>query len=300
MRIVTRPDFDGIVCATLLYETEDVTEPVYWVQPNDIQKGLVEIRNGDILANLPYDERCSLWFDHHFTNKINTPFKGAFKIAPSAAGIIFEHYKDRFKSDYGELARETDKIDSAELSVDEVLHPENYPFLLLSMTIVGHNDDNYWNSVVDLLRKHRIGKILDDPEVKQRCTAVIEQNKKYKKDLLKHTQVTGHVSVTDFRCLDKPPNGNRFLVYSLFPASVVSVKIRYDDDNKTCVAVSVGHSIFNGNCNVNVGLMLSKFGGGGHRGAGSCRFPAGKAEEYIPNILNILIKNEINEVSSID
>ena len=28
MRIVTRPDFDGVVCAALLYETEQITEPV--------------------------------------------------------------------------------------------------------------------------------------------------------------------------------------------------------------------------------------------------------------------------------
>jgi len=94
MRIVTRPDFDGVVCAALLYEAEKITEPVKWVRPNDVQKGRVDIRKGDIMANLPYDERCSLWFDHHYSNRINRPFKGAFKLAPSAAGVIFEYYKD--------------------------------------------------------------------------------------------------------------------------------------------------------------------------------------------------------------
>ncbi|MBW2563261.1 MAG: exopolyphosphatase, partial [Deltaproteobacteria bacterium] len=70
MRIVTRPDFDGVVCAALLYETEEITEPVKWVEPSDIQKGMIEIRTGDIIANLPYNEKCSLWFDHHYTNTI--------------------------------------------------------------------------------------------------------------------------------------------------------------------------------------------------------------------------------------
>jgi len=297
MRIVTRPDFDGVVCAALLYEAEKITEPVKWVRPNDVQKGRVDIRKGDIMANLPYDERCSLWFDHHYSNRINRPFKGAFKLAPSAAGIVFEYYKDRFQRDYNELIRETDKIDSADLSIEEVLHPEKHPYLLISMTIFGHDvtDERYWNRLVELIRKLSIDEILNDPDVKKRCGEVVKQNKKYRVYLKEHTTLMEHVGVTDFRSLDQTPNGNRFLVYALFPKTVVSVKIRYDDDARKQVAVSVGHNIFNRNCNVNVGLMLSKFEGGGHPAAGSCRFHLSKADDYIPEILDILLKNEINE-----
>lgn len=297
MRIVTRPDFDGISCAVILFEALDIREPVKWVQPNDMQRGLVDIRPGDIIANLPYDERCSLWFDHHYTNRIDGPFKGAFKIAPSAAGIVFEYYKSTLKRDYTELIRETDKIDSAELSMDEVMHPEKYPYVLLSMTISSEDASNeaYWNRFVRLLREFDIEKVLADTEVKRRCETVITQNRKYKKILMEHTRMVEHVSITDFRPLEKTPTGNRFLVYALFPAAVVSMRIRYDDDDKEKIAVSVGHSIFNRNCNVNVGLMLSKFEGGGHRGAGSCRFHSGKAENYIPEISEVLLKNEKND-----
>ncbi|MBW2597969.1 MAG: exopolyphosphatase [Deltaproteobacteria bacterium] len=277
MRIVTRPDFDGVVCAALLYEAENVNVPVKWVEPNDMQKGIVDIHEGDIVANLPYDERCTLWFDHHHTNKIDKPFNGSFKIAPSAAGI--------------------DKIDSADLSLDEVLHPEKYEYVLLSMTVLGCDihDEPYWNRLVDLLRKFEIQRVLQDPEVKAHCDAVVEMNKEYKKVLQENTELIEHVSVTDFRSFDKTPAGNRFLVYSMFPEAVVSVKIRYDIDDKETVAVSVGHSIFNRNCHVNVGLMLSNFEGGGHRGAGSCQFHVSKAQENIPKILDILLKNQDNE-----
>lgn len=297
MRIVTRPDFDGVVCAALLYEAENVNVPVKWVEPNDMQKGLVDIHEGDIIANLPYDNRCALWFDHHHTNEIHKPFNGSFKIAPSAAGIIFEYYKDRFKLDYRELIKETDKIDSADLSLDEVLHPENYGYVLLSMTILGCDEHNerYWNRLVDLLRKFDIQRVLQDPEVKAHCDSVVEMNKAYKQILKENTKLIQHVSITDFRSFDKTPAGNRFLVYSMFPEAVVSVKIRYDNDDKEKVAVSVGHSIFNRNCHVNVGLMLSKFEGGGHRGAGSCQFHVSKAQDYIPKIFDILLKNQDNE-----
>ena len=297
MRIVTRPDFDGVVCAVLLYEAEKIKEQVKWVQPNDMQKGLVDVHEGDIIANLPYDKRCTLWFDHHFTNRIDKPFKGAFKIAPSAAGVIYEYYKGRFQRDYSELIRETDKIDSADLSLDNVLYPEKHSYVLLSMTIsnLEETDEPYWNRLIDLLRKFEIDKVLDDPEVKEKCKAVIKQNKQYKETLIENTKLKEHVSITDFRSFHKTPTGNRFLVYSLFPGAVVSVKIHYENDAKEKVSVSVGHNIFNKNCNVNVGLMLSGFEGGGHSSAGSCTFHVSKADIYIPQILDILLKNEKNE-----
>lgn len=294
MRIVTRPDFDGIVCAVLLSDAETITAPVLWVEPSEIQRGEVDLREGDILANLPYDEKCSVWFDHHCTNQIEEPFEGAFKIAPSAAGIIWEYYRGRFSRDYSKLVKETDKIDSANLSRNEVHRPEKYAYVLLSMTILNREraDEAYWNHLVDLLGKYSIDQVLEDPQVKERCDAAIQRNKSYKKLLQEYTCVIEQVAVTDFRPLGKSPVGNRFLVYSLYPETVVHVKIRYTDDAHDMVAVSVGHSIFNENCKVNAGKLLSRFEGGGHRGAASCRFHVSKSEEYIPKIIDVLIKNE--------
>jgi oligoribonuclease NrnB/cAMP/cGMP phosphodiesterase (DHH superfamily) len=298
MRIVTRPDFDGIVCAVLLFEALDIKHPVIWVEPTIVQKGLVDIQNEDIVANLPYDDRCALWFDHHYTNQIDTPFKGAFKIAPSAAGIIFEYYKDRLARDYSELVQSADKIDSADLTLDEVLHPENYPYVLLSLTISNEDqpDEPYWNKLVELFKKYDIRQVLMDSEVKQRCQSVVAQNDRYVDFVKKHTSINQNISVTDLRALGKTPSGNRFLVYSLFPDTVANMRIRYEDKDKQTIVVNVGHSIFNPNCNVNVGLMLAEFDGGGHRGAGSARFDASRADEYIPQIIDMLLKNENNEI----
>ncbi len=298
MRIVTRPDFDGIVCAVLLFEALDITHPVIWAEPNLLQKGRVDIQNEDIVANLPYDDRCALWFDHHYTNQIDAPFKGAFKISPSAARVIFEYYKDRFKRDYSELVQSADKIDSADLTLDEVLHPENYPYVLISLTISNEDqpDELYWNKLVALFRQYEIRQVLMDSEVKQRCQNVVAQNDRYVDFVKKHTSVNQNISITDLRALDKTPSGNRFLVYSLFPDTVANVRIRYEGKDRETIVVNVGHSIFNPHCNVNVGLMLAQFEGGGHRGAGSARFPASREDEYIPQIIEILLKNENNEI----
>ena len=55
MRIVTRPDFDGIVCAMLLRIAEGVGLPLVWAEPGDMQRGLVDVHSGDIVANPPLD-----------------------------------------------------------------------------------------------------------------------------------------------------------------------------------------------------------------------------------------------------
>jgi len=196
MRIVVRPDFDGIVCTVLLKEALKIEEPVQWVEPNAMQSGEVKIRKGDIIANLAYRKECTLWFDHHVSNRPNIPFDGAFELAPSAAGLIFTFFNNfdyaknpgsvagslkKFPRDFTELVAATDKIDSASVNLDEVLHPEKYPYVLISTTIVSHRstDEPYWNHLVDLLRKCDIQKVLKSLEVQKRCDEALEEDKKY-------------------------------------------------------------------------------------------------------------------------
>jgi len=297
LRIVTRPDFDGVVCAVLLYEAENITSPVKWTQPALVQTGRVDIRPDDILANLPFHPACSLWFDHHYTNCADRPFKGVCEIAPSAAGVIYRYYNKNFLRDYGELVHWTDLIDAADLTRDQVLFPENYPYVLLSMTINGSDPqgEKYWDHLIEMLRRNAVEQVMEDEQVKKRCRRTVDENNVYRHLLLTHTKVQRHVSITDLRSVENPPSGNRFLAYCLFAQTTVSVKIRYDSQNPNLVALSVGHSIFTPGCRVNVGLMLTEFGGGGHRGAGACRFEKQLAKIYIPRIIDILLANQPNE-----
>lgn len=295
MRIVTRPDFDGIVCAVLLYEALDIKEEVHWVEPNELQNREVEIKPGDIIANLPYHENTTMWFDHHVSNIIETSFEGAHEIAPSAAGIIYKYYEDKFQGRYDELIFETDKIDSADLSLDEVNNSENYPYVLLSMTIRNRQlaDKDYWAKLIDLLRNKPISEIMKDPEVSKRCEEVVKENHEWKAILKENTRIEDNVSVLDLRKYGtKAPSGNRFMIYSMFPETNVSMKLRYADTDDEKLIVSVGHSIFNKACNVNVGKLLSRHNGGGHRGAGACSMRKAEMEEKLALIIEILRRNE--------
>jgi len=293
VRIVTRPDFDGVVCTALLMEIFDITEPTLWVEPVKINKGEVEIKEGDIIANLPFDKRCSWWFDHHFTNSVNTDFKGEFRLAHSAAGIIYDYFKKDFTKNYDKLVRETDRIDSARLTMEEILLPKNNPYVMLSFTIKGndHDSESYWNKIVDFLRTMEIEDIIKEEEVRERINLEVENDLRYKEFLLKYSTVEDGVSITDFRSLDSIPSGNRFLVFSLFPDTHVNIKVRYEDGEIGDVIMSISHSIFNRKCRVHCGKIVAGFGGGGHFGAGSCSCSEDIYESSIDSIINILKKN---------
>ena len=186
-RIVTRPDFDGIACAVLLRAVFKSPLPILWVEPNDMDRGKIEILEGDIIANLPYNSSCLLWFDHHKTNNIESEFSGSFKVAPSAASVIMEYYSDEL-SQFSELVYYTDKIDSANLTKDEILSPEKYPYLILSMTLSGESQDDfeYFNWLVEKLAQSDIDEI-----IKVRM-AFTKEPKGYEKTILSdHRQAGG-------------------------------------------------------------------------------------------------------------
>ncbi len=292
MRIITRPDFDGVVCAVLLKEVLGDKVPVLWAQPSDIQNFNVQPTSRDVLANLPLGEGdVALWFDHHVSNVPERAHEGLFRIAPSAAGLIYEYYQDRLAPRFDELVAQADKIDSAQLTHEEILRPEKYPYVLLSMTIFNRraSDEAYCNLLVELLKTADMDQVLATAMVRQRCLDAVAANKAYENYLKMNTSMRGQVSITDFRKLTPVPDGNRFLVYSLFPQAVVNVKIFYEGPH---VAVKLGHSILNPQCRVNVGRLLAHYGGGGHKGAGACRLTHDRAEAQIEKIIGVLIRNE--------
>jgi oligoribonuclease NrnB/cAMP/cGMP phosphodiesterase (DHH superfamily) len=292
MRIITRPDFDGVVCAVLLTEALPDAAPVVWAQPAEMQNGNMQTTAQDVLANLPLGAgEVALWFDHHVSNVPQQTHAGLFRIAPSAAGLVYEYFKDRLAPRFDELVAQADKIDSAQLTHEEILSPEKYPYVLLSMTIFNRraSDEAYCNLLVELLRKHAVDRVLATPMVQQRCADAIAANKAYENYLKRYTCMREQVSITDFRALTPVPDGNRFLVYSLFPQAQVNVKICYEGPH---VAVKLGHSILNPGCRVNVGRLLAGYGGGGHQGAGACRLAHEGAAAKIEEIIEVLMRNQ--------
>ncbi len=274
MRLVTRADLDGLACAVLIAENESI-DGLLLAHPQEIADGDIAVGSGDILANLPFREGCSLWFDHHLHTSATPPtcaFEGAFGRAPSAARLVYDYYGGRAAMpQYEELVRETDRLDSADLSLDDILDPAGYiklGFTLDRRSGLGPIDD-YFRIVYRLLAAGEpIGHVLEHPEVARRCDRLELDDVDLHTALQAHSEIHGNVLLTDFRSLDEVPVGNRFLVFALFPRINVALRAQLDPDSER-VALSLGHSIVNRTCRSNLGEIAARYGGGGHPGAAS-------------------------------
>ena len=275
MRLVTRGDLDGLTCAVLISYNEEV-DAITLIHPQDITEGRFDVGPDDILANLPFDPRCGLWFDHHMhtaTPAAPPPnFRGAFGEAPSAARLVYDYYGgEAAMPRYAELVRETDRLDSADLTPDDVLNPQG--FVKLGFTIDGRTGlgsyESYFLLLLEMLVKDAsVATALAHPEVARRCQAMEDADAEFQEALRTHSRMDGNVVITDFRQLDKAPVGNRFLVYAMYPRANVSVRLHWGPKRQFPMLV-LGHSIFNRSCKTNVGELAARYGGGGHRGAAS-------------------------------
>jgi hypothetical protein len=266
---------DGLACAALLCAVEDIDQ-ICLVHPQEVADGVFAVQEGDLLANVPYHPKCSKWFDHHAHTATPTPppehFEGAYGDAPSAARLIYEYYGgDEKLGRFRELVRETDRVDSARLEMQDVLSPQRY--VLLGFTVDGRTGlgpvDDYFSLLVELLgRGTPIESVLSHPSVAERCERMKRTDADFREALLEHSKLDGNVVFTDFRSYDPPPVGNRFLVYCLFPEANVSARVHWGPQKRYPILV-LGHNIFNRSCRADVGEIAARYGGGGHRGAAS-------------------------------
>lgn len=294
MRLVTRGDLDGLTSAVIITMKEPVDD-ILLVHPQDITDKAIEIRPDDILANLPYDPRAGMWFDHHLLTDSNQKpgenFKGRYRIAPSAARLVYEYYLEQEPNDpdllrLARLVDETDRLDAAQLTPDDVENPTDY--ILLGYTIDSRTGlggfDEYFRKLVEWLKKMSIEEVLQQPDVRDRIERIKTDSADFKRLLARNSFQINNVVVTDLREIERLPAGNRFLVYTLFPDANVSLRVHWGPRHDTVVA-AVGHSIFNRTCNTSVGDLMSRYGGGGHKGAGTCVLPLERAADAIDEIL---------------
>lgn len=298
MRLITRSDFDGLVCAVFLKEVEQV-DTVDFVHPKDVQDGKIAVSKDDILTNLPYVAGVGLWFDHHSSeivrNDDTATYRGRFEIAPSAARVVYNHYRSDKMKKYDQLLESVDKSDSAQLSMDDVTNPKGW--MLLSYVMDPRTGLAYHHSyrisnrelmskMIDLIAAHpdEPDAVLADPDVKERIDRYFQQEEEFRKLMKEHSTVEKNVIITDLRGVTQLPAGNRFLVYTMFPNANIQVRI-FDGRKGEFVVCAVGHSIFNRTSKTDVGKLMDKHGGGGHRGAGTCQLPNSRAESTIRDII---------------
>ena len=304
MRLLTRSDFDGLACATLLREL-GIIDHWKFVHPKDMQDGLVEVTRDDVLANVPYVKGCGLWFDHHSSEGdrlgAEMDFEGVSHLEDSAARVVYEYYGgSKTLGKFDAMVEAVDKVDAAKLTREEIFDPQGWVllgFIMDPRTGLGRfrifRISNYelMEELIDECRCKDIGDILKNPDVEERIKVYREQSELFKSMLEARSIVDGNVIVTDLRNVDPIYTGNRFLIYSLYPHQNISIWV-VDGRNKQNCPISVGHSILNRTCKTNVGALMLKYGGGGHAQVGTCQVPYSEADRIIKELVDSMKADE--------
>jgi len=301
-RLVTRSDFDGLVCAMILKELKIIDE-IKFVHPKDVQDGKVELSKNDITTNLPFDPRVGLSFDHHESELIRLKDVDTSKLiidgnAKSAARVVYNYYggKEKIKAVSEEIMTAVDKGDSADFTVDEILEPSGWVLLNYIMdarTGLGRFREfrisNYdlMMELIDYCMNHPIDEILRLPDVKERVDLYFEQANLFKEQLKRIVKIDNKVAVLDLRGEDVIYAGNRFMIYALYPTVEISVHVAWGF-KKQNTAVMIGKSIVNKNSKFDIGALCLSYGGGGHQNAGTCQLENDKVDQELPNILDKL------------
>jgi nanoRNase/pAp phosphatase (c-di-AMP/oligoRNAs hydrolase) len=297
-RLITRSDFDGLVCAVLLNEL-DLIDDIKFVHPKDMQDGTVHVTNRDITTNLPFVPGVYMAFDHHSSEVMrlagDTPNRIIIPNAPSAARVVFEHYggKKAFPRVSDEMMDAVDKADSAQFSLDEINHPKGWVLLNYVMdarTGLGRfrnfRISNYalMMDLIDYCRDHSIDQILALPDVAERVKLYEEHSPKAVEQIKRCAKIHGKLIVLDLRAEETIWATNRFTLYGLYPDANISIHVLWGPD-KVKTVFATGKSIVNRSSKTNIGELMLKYGGGGHENAGTCQVENPEAEGVLKELI---------------
>lgn len=282
-RLITRSDFDGLVCAILLKEIGIIDE-IKFVHPKDMQDGKIEVTDNDITTNLPYVDGVHLAFDHHLSETIRNKVVENHIIdpdAPSAARVVYDYYggAGRFPADWDEMMDAVDKGDSAQFSQDEILKPDGWVlmnFLMDARTGLGRFREfrisNYqlMMELIDMCKDHQIDDVMELTDVKERVELYFEHEEKAIEQIKRCSTVHNNLVVLDLRNEETIYAVNRFMIYALFPETNISIHVMWGLKQQNTV-FAVGKSILDRSSKTNVGELCLSYGGGGHSAAGTCQ-----------------------------
>jgi nanoRNase/pAp phosphatase (c-di-AMP/oligoRNAs hydrolase) len=301
-RLITRSDMDGLVCGVLLKEL-DLIDDVTFAHPKDMQDGLIDVGPDDITTNLPYVEGVYLAFDHHASEVERAGnIKDNHIIdadAPSAARVVYEYFggAERFPDVSMDMIEAVDKADSADFTKDEILHPEGWvllSFLMDARTGLGRfrdfNISNYqlMMKLIDHCRNHdTIDDILALPDVKERVDLFFEHKQKFREQIERCATVHNNLVILDLRKEETIWAGNRFVIYALFPQCNISIHVLWGK-NKQNTVFAIGKSILNRTSKTDVGALCLKYGGGGHKAAGTCQVDNLKSDETMDALIETI------------
>ena len=301
-RLVTRSDFDGLVCAVLLKQ-RGIIDEISFVHPKDMQDGKVAIGPRDITTNLPYVAGCHMAFDHHASEIIRLGAERPSNLiidagAASAAGVVYRHFggEEAFPGIAPAMMTAVDKADSAGFSLQDVLEPRGWEllsFLMDARTGLGRFRDfrvsNYqlMMELIDYCGTHTIDEILALPDVKERADLYFAHSELAEDQIRECATVHDNLVVLDLREEDPIYATNRFMVYAMYPQTNISIHVLWGLKRQN-TAFAIGKSIINRSAKTDVGELCLSYGGGGHFAAGTCQVALEDTDRVLAELIETI------------
>jgi nanoRNase/pAp phosphatase (c-di-AMP/oligoRNAs hydrolase) len=302
-RLVTRSDFDGLICAVLL-KMLNLIDAIKFVHPKDMQDGKIEITATDITTNLPYSTQAHLVFDHHYSEALRNPGQRPQNYildpnAPSTARVVYEYYggAEAFPNIKEEMLDAVDKADSAQFTREEILFPQRWVLLNYIMDprsglgrFKNFRISNYelMMTLIDYCTQHSIDEILELPDVKERVTLYMQHQREAMDQIERCSHQHKNVVVVDLRQEAEIFVVNRFIIYAMFPECNISIHVMWGLQKQNTV-LAVGKSIIDRSSKTNIGALMLGYGGGGHERAGTCQVENELAEQVLQQLVAKMI-----------
>ncbi len=300
-RLVTRSDFDGLVCAVLLEHLEMIDD-ILFVHPKDMQDGKIEITDRDISTNLPFVDGVHLAFDHHASETLRNDVRDNHVIlpdAPSAARVVWDYYggSNTFPDRWLDMMDAVDKADSAQYSEGEILHPrcwELLNFIMDPRTGLGRFREfriSNYQLMMDLIaycKEHSIDEILELPDVIERTELYFAQDAKAREQIERCSTIHDNLIVLDLTGEETIWSANRFLIYAMYPQCDISIHKLWGFRKQNTV-FATGKSIIDRGCVTNVGELMLSYGGGGHAAAGTCQVETEDADRVLGELIDEIV-----------
>jgi len=238
-----------------------------------------------------------MWFDHHASeakgDEGRPDVPGAFDpAAKSCARVIYEHLKgahpelEKFKG----IVDAADRIDSASFTKEDLEHPD--VFGKLSLAIRGDDrrkDDEFRLFLLNMLAWQAPEQVIQQPIIRKRVEQKLAEHEDWKARIAEYVALEGKVILVDrTKAPDDLPRGQPFWLYLMYPGHAVYLSVdnlRYEPDK---VKISCGENIFEPLNKVDIGALMQRYGGGGHKAAGGCSILKTEKEKVVEELLAAL------------
>jgi len=281
-KILVHDDFDGLVSSVLL-SIKLKTNIVEFYEHDKKYR----VNKNTVIADLPYQKGAGMWFDHHITSKINKKFKGRFSLDKSCATTIYNHFNKKFPRYYKSIIKKANKSDSGSYTTADIKN-YNKVYLLDRIGFLAPFNNSkekllFFKIMFNHFKNERpFNDLFKNEYIKKLVKRIKNEDKKSLAFVRKNGIIKNKTLVINSS--NKNITLNPFYIYVRYPKCKY-VMIISRKKSKLGILLTF-NKFYNTKHTSNIGGILKRYGGDGHKVIGGCRIN----KKYKEKVLNEILK----------